>query len=67
MPRGIGKTSPQYIDIVLFFHFIVFQEYWVLTESKIPLKRVLGGIRIVALSISSHEQAQKKVVGSLIF
>ena len=30
----------------------------VLVESRIPLKRVLGGVRIVALPISSHEQTQ---------
>ena len=46
-----------YIDIVLiFFHILVLQEYWVLTESRIPLKPVLGDVRIVAFSISSHEQ-----------
>ena len=27
-------------------------------ESRIPLKPVLGGVRIVALSICSHEQIQ---------
>ena len=27
-------------------------------ESRIPLKPVLGGVSIVALSISSHEQTQ---------
>ena len=47
------------IDIVLiFFHILVLQEYCVLTESRIPFKPVLGGVRIVALSISSHEQTQ---------
>ena len=30
-------------------------EYWILTESRISLKLVLGGVRIVALSSSSHE------------
>ena len=29
-----------------------------LTESRIPLKPVLGGVRIVVLFISSHEQTQ---------
>ena len=29
-----------------------------LTESRIPLKLVLGYVRIIALSISSHEQTQ---------
>ena len=41
---------------MLIFHILVFQAYWVLTESRIPLKPVLGGVRIVALSNSSHEQ-----------
>ena len=36
----------------------VFRVSWVLTESRIPLKPILGGVRIVALSISSHEQTQ---------
>ena len=44
----------------MFFHFhiLVLREYWVLTEKIIPLKLVLGGVRIVALSVSSHEQTQ---------
>ena len=44
----------RYIDDI--FHVLVLQEYWVLVESRILLKPVLGGVRIVALSISSHEQ-----------
>ena len=41
----------QVLDIVLiFFHTLVLQEYWVLTESRIPL----GGVRIVALSIMNR-------------
>ena len=40
------------------FHILVLQEYWVLTESRIPLKPVLGGVIIVALSIGPHEQTQ---------
>ena len=46
----------QFITQWLFFHILVLQEHWVLTESGIPLKPVLEGVRIVALSISSHEQ-----------
>ena len=30
----------------------------VLAESRIPLQLVLGGVRIVAFSISSHEQTE---------
>ena len=37
---------------------LVLQECWVLTESRILLKPVLGGMRIVATSISFHEQTQ---------
>ena len=52
-----------YINIVLiFFHVLVLQEYWVLTESRIPLKLVLGGVRIVALSSSSREQTSQNRV-----
>ena len=47
------------IDIVLiYFHILVLQKFWVLTESRIPLKSVLVVVRIVALSINSHEQTQ---------
>ena len=47
------------IDIALIFiHIPALQEYWVLTENRIPLKLVLGGVRIVALSVSFHEQTQ---------
>ena len=38
------------------FHILALQEYWGLAESRIPLKPVLVGVRIIALSISSHEQ-----------
>ena len=44
------------IIVFTFFSACELQEYGVLTESRIPLKLVLGGVRIVALSISSHEQ-----------
>ena len=40
--------------MLIFFHIL---EYWVLNESRIPLKQVLGGVRIVELSNSSHEQS----------
>ena len=35
----------------IFFHILVRQEYWVLTE-----KPVIGDLRIDTLSICSHEQ-----------
>ena len=51
------KLLPVHRYSVDIFHILVLQEYWVLMESRILLKPVLGGMRIVALSISSHEQA----------
>ena len=39
------------VDIV---HISALREYWILTESRIPLTPVLGGVKIIALSISSH-------------
>ena len=44
---------------MIFFHTLVLQEYRVLTESRISLKLVLGGVRIVALSISSQDRLNK--------
>ena len=45
-------------NTVFFFLFLVLQEYWVLTESRIPLKPVVGSVIMVALFISSHKQTQ---------
>ena len=42
--------------VIIFFHILVLQEYWVLVKSRIPLKPMLGGMIIFALSISSHER-----------
>ena len=39
------------VDIV---HISALREHWILTESRIPLTPVLGGVKIIALSISSH-------------
>ena len=48
-----------YIDIVFIFsHILAIREYWVLTDSTIPLKPVLGDVRIAVLSNISHEQTQ---------
>ena len=41
-------------SVDIFFHILFLQEYWFLTESRILIKSVLGGMRIVALSISSQ-------------
>ena len=30
------------VIVLIFFHILVLQEYWVLAESRIPLKPVLG-------------------------
>ena len=60
----------QCIDIVLIlFHILVLQEYWVLTESRIPLKLVLGDVRIVTLFIDSIKPSLlfSDSVGSLYF
>ena len=43
--------------IVDFFPFPDFREYWVQAEIGTPTKLALGGVRIVAFSIS-HEQTQ---------
>ena len=52
------KLLPVHRYSVDIFHILVLQEYWALSKREIPLKRVLGGVRIVVLSISSHEQTQ---------
>ena len=43
--------------VLIFFHILIIPEHWVLPKSRIPAQLVLGGVRIVALSISSHKQA----------
>ena len=51
----VGWESLLYLTCLShFFHILVLQEYWVLMENRIPLKLVLGSLRTVALSISSH-------------
>ena len=52
------KLLPVHRSNVDIFYILVLHEYWVLVESRIPLKPVLGDVRIGALSISSHEQTQ---------
>ena len=50
------ESRPRYsVDI---FHILVFQEYLVLQVRSIPLKLVLGHMRVIALSIGSHKQIQ---------
>ena len=51
-----GNAGPEQSFVL--FHILVRQVHWVLMENRISLKPVLGGIRSVALSISSHEQIQ---------
>ena len=59
MLENVDRHTYSTFNIVLiFFHILVLREYWVLTESRIPLKPVLWGVRIVAFSIISHEQTQ---------
>ena len=45
--------------MLIFFHILVLQEYWVLTESRIPLKPVLGGVIIVALPLVHMNRLNK--------
>ena len=59
MPRGVGKTSPIHrysVDIVSCSGLsdILGSD----GKQNIPLKPVLGVVKIVALSISSHEQTE---------
>ena len=57
--HGVGKTSFRTsIQCWFYNRILVLREYCVLTESRILLTPVLGGVRIVALSVSSHEQTQ---------
>ena len=53
-------------SVEFFFQIKVLQEYWVLAESRIPLKPVLVGVRIVALSIVSHEETQLNQVSCFL-
>ena len=54
-----SNLSPCIDILLIFFHILILQEYWVLMESRIPFKLfVLRGVRVVALSISSHDQTQ---------
>ena len=56
-----GKRTEKFntnLVLIFFSYSVVLQEYWPLKESGIPLKPVIGGLRIVALSTSSHEQTQ---------
>ena len=55
VPRGCLR----FVIVVFPDHtHLLFKQYWVLTENRIPLKPLLGIVRIVAPSIKSHEQAQ---------
>ena len=45
-------------SVDIFFQILLLPEYRVLTESRIPLKLVLGGVGIFAISISSLEQTK---------
>ena len=37
VPHGVDKTSPRTYIVLILFRILVLQEYWVLTESRIPL------------------------------
>ena len=47
---------------LILFHILVLRDNSVLTESRIPLKPVLGGVRIVALSISSTDSIKPSLL-----
>ena len=51
-----NHTSIKYV--LIFFHVLVLQEYWILAEDRIPLKLVLECVRVVVFSINSYEQTQ---------
>ena len=51
-----NQLLPVHRYSVDFFHILVLQKYLVLTESRIPIKQVLGCMSIVAISVSSHGQ-----------
>ena len=55
MYQNFNKIQLNSVDI---FHIVVLREDWVLMESRIRAKPELGGVRIVALFISSHEQTK---------
>ena len=57
LPRG-DYFSPYFNIVLICVPILVLQEYWALTEIRIGLKPVLGGLRIVAHSINSHEQTE---------
>ena len=50
--------SPVHQYNVDIFHNLVFKKYWVLSGNRIPLKPLLGDLRIFAPPIKSHEQTQ---------
>ena len=46
--HGVGIAILNLHIVFIFYHILVLQEYyWVLTESRITLKPVLEGVRIV--------------------
>ena len=49
-----------------FFHILSFGNIWVLTESRIPLKLVKAGMRIVEHPMGAHEQTLQTRVYCLL-
>ena len=49
------RSAPLNILISVFWRppILVFQEYWVSTESRIPLKMVPGAVKVITRSINS--------------
>ena len=51
----LAKLLPVHrYSVDIFFQVLVLSDFWVLTESRILLKLVLKGVRIVKLSFTSH-------------
>ena len=58
LPLEQSDHGPYFDKVLIFFHSLVLWKYLVPTEIRILLKPVLGGMRIVALSITPYEQTQ---------
>ena len=51
---SLVKLPPCIHIVLIFFHILVLLEHRVLTESRIPLKPVLGGVKIAALVLMNR-------------
>ena len=73
VPCSILDFSPCIDIVLLFFHILVLREYWVLTESRKPLKHVLWArelshFLLVLINILKKPSLPfSNIVGSLYF